>query len=173
VLIVPTLRLKLRADGDTLPQSRPLFLAHGAGNGHGYTTRPLRGLPSDIPGLVDDDQLRDQADRVRDAVSIRDEPESIGPAIVDGYASIANFHRSQQHALDVAAAQNVRPLLKAEDRLKDIRRRARHSHMDLSHETHLLERDLEKYRRRGQQPPQRVFGSLEKLESWIDWVNAA
>jgi hypothetical protein len=101
-------------------------------------------------------------------LAMRDEPEAIGPAIVDGYAEVAAFHRSQQHAKDVAAMQTLRPLLKAEDRLKDIHRRAKHSHVDLSHEIHIMERDLKRAREKGKDAPKRTLERLGKVESLLD-----
>lgn len=106
------------------------------------------------------------------ALGVFGEPECIGPAIVDGYAEVALFHRTLQHARDVEVAQQLRPTLAAEDRLKDIRRRAKHSHVDLSHETHIMERDLERARLRSQPAPARVVVRLEKLEGLLDGIAA-
>jgi hypothetical protein len=113
---------------------------------------------------------RDYVDRPE--LAVPREPECIGPAILDSYAESNAFRFAQQHALDVAAAQELRPQLACEDRLKDIRRRAKHAHVDLSHETHLMERDLEKARKRGQPAPKRVVARLEKLEGLLDGIAA-
>jgi hypothetical protein len=106
------------------------------------------------------------------AMAMRNEPECIGPAIVDGYASIASFHRSQQHALHVAEAQLIRPTLPPESRLSDLRRRAKHSRVDMSHELHIIEREVRKAQMRGQDVPQRVVERLEKLEGLLDGIAA-
>lgn len=106
------------------------------------------------------------------ALGVFGEPECIGPAIVDGYAEVALFHRTLQHARDVEAAQVLRPTLAAEDRLKDIRRRAKHSSVDLSHELHILEREIRKAQMRGQDVPVRVLERLEKLEGLLDGIAA-
>lgn len=144
---------------------RPRFLAAGQGNGSGYTSTPLRELP-----LVADEP--DVVERISEATDIRDEPECIGPAIVDGYAEVAQFQHSQQHQADVLAAQQVRPLLKAEDRLRDIKRRAKGAHVDLSHEMHIMRRDIEKARLRNQPEPERVRNRLTGLEGLLDGIAA-
>ena len=113
---------------------------------------------------------RDYVDRPE--IAVFGEPECIGPAIVDGYASIAAFHRTQQHALHVAEAQQARPLLKAEDRLRDLKRRAKHSHVDISHELHIMQRDVDKARLRGQPVPERVLTRCERLEGTLDGLAA-
>lgn len=113
---------------------------------------------------------RDYVDRPE--LAVFGEPECIGPAILDSYAESNAFRFAQQHLVDVAAAQQLRPLLACEDRVKDIRRRAKYAHVDLSHETHLMERDLEKARNRGQKAPARVVVRLERLEGLLDGIAA-
>jgi hypothetical protein len=132
-------------------------------NGIRYT--PMRDLP-----IVQDEQ--DLVDRIQAATSIRDEPECIGPAILKSYAEVNARICTQQHVLDVAAAQQTRPELKAEDRLRDIHRRAKYAHVDLSHEIGIMERDLEKARRRGADPKPHTLTRLERLESTLDGIAA-
>lgn len=124
---------------------QPLFLAP-MGKPRDYVNHPSLGVPG--------------------------EPECIGPAIVDGYASIASFHRSQAHALHVAEAVLIRPSLPAESRVRDLRRRAKGSSVDMSHTLHILERDVRKARMREQPVPVRVLERLESLEGLLDGVAA-
>ena len=140
---------------------RPRFLAPGQGNGTGYTTRPLRELPlvADEPDIVE---------RIATATNIRDEPECIGPAIVNGYAEAAAFHRTQQHALEVAEAQARRPDITPENRLKDIQRRAKHSHVNLSREVFTMDQELRRARTGNRKVPGRVLRRMESIEGLLD-----
>ena len=131
----------------------------------GLRHSPMRQLPT-----VRDEQ--DLIDRIKAATSIRDEPECIGPAILDSYAESNAFRHSQQHMADVLAAQQLRPQLKAEDRLKDVHRRAKHAHVDLSHEIRIMERDLEKARKKGEQPKVHTLQRLSRVESLLDGIAA-
>lgn len=106
------------------------------------------------------------------ALGVFGEPECIGPAILASYVEVNKRIFTQQHALDVAAAQVSRPLLAAEDRLADLRRRAKYAKVDMSHETHIMQRDLERARGRGQVAPPRVLVRLEKLEGLLDGIAA-
>lgn len=132
--------------------------------------------PTDKPGpgkprfLAPIGQPRDYVDRP--AMSVHGEPECISDDIVEGYASVASFHRSQLHALHVAEAVLIRPGLPAEARLRDLRRRAKASSVDMSHTLHILERDVGKARLRGQPVPPRVLERLEGLEALLDGVAA-
>jgi hypothetical protein len=100
---------------------------------------------------------RDYVDRPE--LAVHGEPECVGPAILDSYAESNAFKHSQQHALDVAFAQQTRPLLAADDRVRDIQRRAKYAHVDMSHEVHLMQRDLERAKRGNRKPPVRVLGA--------------
>lgn len=106
------------------------------------------------------------------SLGVPGEPECIGPAILKSYVEVNARICTQQHVLDVAVAQVTRPLLAAEDRLKDIRRRAKYARVDLSHETHIMQRDLERARLRGQPAPARVVVRLEGLEGLLDGIAA-
>lgn len=106
------------------------------------------------------------------AMAVPGEPECIGPAILDGYSEAAAFQYSLQHQKAVEDARNLRPQLAAEDRLKDIQRRAKATHCDLSHEIHIMRRDLERARAGGRKTPGRVLSRLERIESVLDCVDA-
>lgn len=132
--------------------------------------------PTDKPGpgkprfLAPIGQARDYVDRP--AMSVHTEPECVSDALMNDYAEVNNRIFTQQHALDVALAQEYRPLLKAEDRIRDIHRRAKYAHVDLSHEIHIMRRDLEKSRQRGQEPKPHTLGRLEKIEGLLDGIAA-
>jgi hypothetical protein len=145
--------------------SRPRRIAGTFLSPNGLRRTPLR----EIPSVADEQEL---VDRIRDAKTIRDEPECVGPAILASYAEVNARICTQQHVVDVANAQQLRPLLKAEDRLRDIRRRAKYAHVDLSHETHILARELERARVRAQPVPGRVVGRIERLEGLLDGIAA-
>ena len=117
---------------------------------------------------------RDYVDRPE--LSVRDEPECIGPAIVDGYAEIAAFHRSHQHTLDVMAMRQMRPLLRAEDRLKDAERRAKQARRrDLKGEFVALRGMLSRFQRGGEEPKpgSSVLNRLERVEAKLDGLDQA
>lgn len=144
------------------PKPRQQFLATGAGNGHGYTTRPLRELPivADEPETID---------RIASATNIRDEPEAIG----EGWLTSKDLW-AKQHLADVAAARVSRPLLKAEDRLRDAERRAKHAkRRDLKGEFLALRGMLERSRIREQPPPASALERLERAEAELDRIPKA
>jgi hypothetical protein len=113
---------------------------------------------------------RDYVDRPE--LAVQHEPECVGPAIVENYAEVNRLIFTQQHAVDVAQAQLTRPLLSAENRIKDIRRRAKFAHVDLSREMHLMQRDLERARVANRKPPKRVLERCEGLEALLDGIAA-
>jgi hypothetical protein len=78
----------------------------------------------------------------------------------------------QQHALDVAAARELRPMLDAEDRVRDIQRRAKYAHVDLSREVLLMRRDILRAKAGNRRPPLRVLDRCERLESLLDGIAA-
>jgi hypothetical protein len=114
---------------------------------------------------------RDYVDRPE--LGVWGEPECIGPAWVEGYAKIADFHRSQQHIKAVAAARVLRPLLAAEDRLRDAERRAKDAHRNLSHEFHVLRKMLERAEKGGRKAPASALTRLERIEASLDGVDVA
>jgi hypothetical protein len=66
----------------------------------------------------------------------------------------------------------LRPMLAAEDRIRDIRRRAKSAHVDLSRETHLMQRDIDRAKAGGRKPPARVLDRCERLEGLLDGIAA-
>lgn len=131
--------------------------------------------PTDKPGpgkprfLAPIGQPRDYVDRP--AMGVHGEPECISDEIVDGYAAVALFHRSQQHALHVAEAVLVRPSLPPESRLSDIKRRAKHSHVNLSRETMIIGAEITRARTGNRHLPARILRRIENLEGLLDAVS--
>jgi hypothetical protein len=156
-----------------LPHDRPRtlpgrFLTPSAGNPRAYTSRPLR----EVPLLADDEDRRREVERVATATDIRDEPECISRAWLATYAEVSKRIFDQQHALDVAAARELRPMLDAEDRVRDIQRRAKYAHVDLSREVLLMRRDILRAKAGNRRPPLRVLDRCERLESLLDGIAA-
>lgn len=148
------------------PPRRFLSPGAGQGNGSGYRTKPYREVP-----IVADEP--DTVDRIAAANTLRDEPECISPAILIDYAEANRLVHSQQHAKAVAAAQSLRPTLAAEDRIRDAERRAKHGHRNLSHEFHIMRRDLDRARAGGRHEPPRVLRRLAKIEADLDGLETA
>jgi hypothetical protein len=153
----------------TRPRTLPgRFLTASPGNPRAYTSRPLR----EVPLLADDEDRRREVERVATATDIRDEPECISRAWLASYAEVSKRIFDQQHALDVAAARELRPMLDAEDRVRDIQRRAKYAHVDLSREVLLMRRDILRAKAGNRRPPLRVLDRCERLESLLDGIAA-
>jgi hypothetical protein len=131
-------------------------------------SRPLREPPS--LGVHEEDRLR-EVELVAAHTDPRDEPESIGPAILKSYAEVNRRILTQQHILDVAEAQDRRPELTPQNRLDDVHRRAKHAHVDMSHEIHLVQRAIDRARLRGQPVKPAALERLEGLEALLDGVS--
>jgi hypothetical protein len=127
-------------------------------------TKPLRELP-----IVADEP--EQVDRIREARTFADEPEGLGPAILETYAQVNRRILTQQHVLEVAEAQERRPELTPQHRLDDVHRRAKHAHVDLSHEIHLVGKAIERARLRDQPVNPRAIERLTRLEALLDGVS--
>jgi hypothetical protein len=112
---------------------------------------------------------RDYVDRPE--LAVQHEPECVGPAIVENYAEVNRLIFTQQHAVDVAQAQERRPGLCPDHRVADVRRRAKDAHVDLSHELHLVQRAIDKARLRGQPVAPSALVRLEGLEALLDGVS--
>lgn len=158
-----------------MPHDKPRFLAPQArqGDGSGYLNQPIR---RDLPEGLDKFELADHANRTREATRPEDEPECIGPAILDSYIESNKFRYSQQHTADVLAMQQIRPLLRAEDRLKDAERRARQSRRrDLKGEFMALRGMLARFQRGGEEPKpgSSVLRRLEGVEAKLDGLEQA
>jgi hypothetical protein len=127
-------------------------------------TKPLRELPT----VADEPE---QVDRIREARTFADEPEGLGPAILETYAQVNRRILTQQHVLEVAEAQERRPELTPQHRLDDVHRRAKHAHVDLSHEIHLVGKAIERARLRDQPVNPRAIERLTRLEALLDGVS--
>jgi hypothetical protein len=150
-------------------RERPLFLAPRAtaGDGHGYRNRPLREPPLH-------EQLHPETiARIRDAANINDEPECVGPAILDGYAEAADFHRSIQHLHHVEQARQTRKLLSSEQRLIDAERRARQANVNLTREFLVARKMFDQAKRGGRREPAVALRKLETIEAKLDGVPRA
>lgn len=99
------------------------------------------------------------------------EPECVGPAILDSYADINRRMLLQQHLLDVAEAQTHRCEITPQNRLDTVHQRAKHAHVDMSHPIHLVQREIDKARLRGQPVKQAALDRLEGLEALLDGVS--
>lgn len=115
------------------------FLAPAArpGNGHGYLTEPTR----EAQPVADPPEV---AARIGTATSIFDEPEAPSPAWVDAEADLAATRNALRHAALVEQLRAARQELSLRARIADARRRARAQHVDVSHQLHLVERDLQR-----------------------------
>ena len=143
---------------------RRMFLAPraAAGDGHGYRYNPVR------KPRLHEQESEETLERIRDAVSINDEPECVGPAILDGYQESARFYESLQHLAHVEAAQQARKLLSAEQRLLDAQSRAKRTHTDFSHEFHICRKMIDRAKAGGRKDPRAAIKVLEKVEAKLD-----
>lgn len=140
-----------------------------AGNGHGYLSQPPRPLPevADQPDLIA---------KIATATHYCDEPEAISPDIVNAQADLGRTYDRLRHDADVeqrehnrkALVEAVGPLIAAEHRMAEARRRAKLQHVDISHELHIMRRDLDRARAGGRDNPRQVIARLEKLEARLD-----
>jgi hypothetical protein len=134
----------------------------------GIRYSPMREVPS--LGAHEED-IRREAETVRDATTIRDEPEMVGPAILESYAQVNRRILTQQYILDVAEAQERRPELTPQNRLDTVYQRAKHAHVDMSHEIHLVQKAIDKARLRGQPVKPTALERLTGLEALLDGVS--
>lgn len=132
-------------------------------------TKPLREVPS--LGVHEEDRRR-EAEFVATHTNIRDEPEEVGARWLGDWEEVKRLHLSQQHALDVAAMQEIRPMLALEDRVRDIQRRAKRGGYDFKRETALMRRDIDRAKAGNRHPPARVLQRCEGLEALLDGVEA-
>jgi hypothetical protein len=140
----------------------PRFLAFGIR----YAQSPLRELPI----IADEPDVRD---RIAGATSLRDEPECVGPAILDPYGEDARKHQQLRHLKAVQEAQARRPQLDPTIRVADIERRAKDRHADLTKDTRLIRMWLDTARNGGRKPPQKALDRIVRLENQLDGVEAA
>lgn len=140
------------------------FLIPGGGKGSsglGYATQPLRELrpggdPSELVSIV------------ATQTCLVDEPEFVGPAILDAYGESARFYESLRHQAEVAAAREARKTLEPEDRVADIKRRAKEKHVNIAGDLAKVEHDLRKARAGGRKNFNGIVRRIERLEAWLD-----
>jgi hypothetical protein len=116
--------------------------------------------------------LREEQEMVAAALTLRDEPEAIGRAIVDAYGELAAYHQSVRYRQAVEQARIARQALDPEDRLVDAMARARRAHLNLSGEFHVLRKMLERLRRGGRKLDTFVK-RLERIEARLDGIDEA
>lgn len=121
--------------------------------------------PLQCPTVADEPEI---IERIAAATSTRYEPEHPSQAWLEDWEEVRQLHRSQQHALDVATMQEIRPSLELEDRIKDIQRRAKQAGFDLKRETALMRRDIDRAKAADRKPPARVLTRCEGLEALLD-----
>jgi hypothetical protein len=159
-----------------MPHDKPRFLAPQArqGDGIGYLNQPIR---RDLPEGLDRFELADHAERTREATRPEDEPECIGPAILDSYITANRLIFSQRHVVEVLdMREHVRPLLRAEDRLRDAERRAKQARRrDLKGEFMALRGMLARYQRADDEPKPEssLVRRLEGVEAKLDGLDEA
>lgn len=132
-----------------------------------YVAAPPRELPevADEPSTVE---------RIRDAASIRDEPEAVSSAWANGRpwlrenAKDARRRHTEHRTADVGQRRVIRDQLDMEDRMKDAQRRAKRHHVDVSHELHVLGKMLERARNGGRKEPPSAVKRMAKLEARLD-----
>jgi hypothetical protein len=146
-----------------------------AGDGHGYLNRPPRPIPEGIDPVHDYRDAETVA-RIAAATHYCDEPEAISDDIVDAFRDLGRTYDRLRHNAEVeqrehnrqALTQAVGPLIAAEHRMNEARRRAKLQHVDVSHELHIMRRDLDRARNGGRDNPTNVIARLERLEARLD-----
>lgn len=109
-----------------------------------YTSEPPRrleatGLHVDPPNVIE---------LIASATSLRDEPEAIGGAILDAFGVDAVFFQSARHAATVSSQRGLRRAMHVEDRVADVKARARSQHrQDLRGDVRSLEDAVVRARR--------------------------
>lgn len=152
-------------------------------SGNGQSHRPAgrflwppRHLP---PAALEHAALRellDQAQRVAEARAQCDEPERVDSRAIVTYAETARKHDTLRRAAEIEAARVVRATLRAEDRLRDVERRARQSRRrDLRGEVMALRGMLAREQRRGIEPApdSALVIRLERVEASLDGADIA
>jgi hypothetical protein len=132
------------------------FLVAGAGNGLGYTTTPPRevGKSADRPEVID---------RIREARTMRDEPETIGNAVVT-ITEVVRKHEKIAHAKAVQDAREVRKTLPFDKRLANAEHMAKRERVDARHELRVIARMHD----RGGSAAVAAVRRLERLEEQLD-----
>lgn len=138
------------------------FLASqaGASTGRAYYTQPQRptttAIPDD-PGTIE---------RIAAQTAMCDEPEAPSHHWINTQTELAAKYNRLRHLHEVETARGTRQALTIENRMRDAHRRAKHRHIDITGELHVLAQMLD----RGNQTT--ATTRLEQLEANLDGVTA-
>lgn len=140
-----------------MPARRFLAPQARAGNGLGYLSQPPRPFPivADPPEVVE---------RIKDATSTNDEPESPSRAWVDAESELAAERNRLRVLLRAQTARQDRQNITIENRMRDAHRRAKLQHIDMTGEFHVQRKMIE----RGNQAA--ALTRLERVEARLDGV---
>jgi hypothetical protein len=150
------------------PASRFIAPQARAGNGHGYLNQPMRPLPDAIDPIHNPDDA-ELLETIASATRHCDEPEAIGPAIVDAITELARTYDRIRYSVEVETAQQARRLLTMEQRMADVQRRAKLRHADVSGEMHVIKAMLERARKGGRVDPSAATERIERIEARLDY----
>jgi hypothetical protein len=141
------------------------FLAAGGrgGNGHGYLTQPGRRITK----TADPD---DVIELVASRTALVDEPECVGPAILDAYGEDARHYQSLRRLAEIQVAREARTQLPVEARLADARRRAKAQHIDVSGKLRVIDGLLKRAAAGGRREPPAELRMLAEVEAQLDGV---
>jgi len=142
---------------------------------HGTYKKLPPATPTDLGRWVyveaEDDTEADHGYTTSRHRALHAEPECVSDAILDDWATVNRRIMSQQVILEVAEAQERRPGLTPQNRLDDVRRRAKDAHVDMSHPIHLVQKAIDKARLRGQPVSPAALERLAGLEALLDGVS--
>ena len=143
------------------------FLAPAArqGDGRGYLNQPQRPIPEHADAI----KLAEDADLVAARAAMCDEPEAVGPAVVDAFTDLARTYDRIRHHADVERARADRETLPVDARIRDAKRRAKLRHADISGEMHAVEKIVERATRGGRPVPPAALDRLRRIEARLDY----
>jgi hypothetical protein len=149
---------------------KPRFLAPQgrSGDGRGYLNMPLRALPPD-----DSPETAAEAKRVAEAAAMCDEPEAVGPAILDAFGESARYYETLRHQANIERARVARQELNVEQRLRGVEERAKRQHINVSGELHVIRSMLERAKSGGRKEPPAAVDRLERIEAVLDGIPLA
>lgn len=163
-------------DDDAQPaphQPRARFLARTGR--HGTYKKLPRTTPTDIGRWAyvepHNDTDDDHGYTSSSVLGLDHEPESIGPAILENYAEINRRILTHHLILEAAQAQKDRQHLAPQNRLATIKARAKYAHVDMSHEIHLVQREIDKARLKDKPVKEKALARLDGLEALLDGVS--
>lgn len=134
------------------------------GDGLGYLAVPDR----ECPGPAGVEQHLEVVDLVAARTSIFDEPEAVGPAIVDAYSELARTYDLARHRAEVGELREVRAGLSVGQRIADARHRAKVRHVDVRSELRAVEWLVDRAGRGGRVVPQVALQRLVRVEELLD-----